>query len=155
MVILSVFNFSKLIGGNPVPFALQYTFGNILSICGTMFLVGPKRQLRNMTSATRWIAALVYVSAMAVTLVACFVIKGNGGGIIVLACVIVQFCAMFWYALSYIPYGRRMFRACCVSAIDASHPPSSMRVVKAATCHSCRPDNCMRGQQFTLSIARC
>ena len=80
-------------------------------------LLGPKRQLRNMTSATRWIAALVYVSAMAVTLVACFLIKGNGGGIIVLACVIVQFCAMFWYALSYIPYGRRMFSACLRSAV--------------------------------------
>ena len=32
-------------------------------------------------------------------------------------CIVVQFCAMAWYALSYIPYGRRIFKSCLRSAV--------------------------------------
>ena len=82
---------------------------------GTGFIVGPRRQLKYMTSPTRWGAALVFVLAMAATLVSALVVKE---AILVLACIVVQFLAMFWYALSYIPYGRRMFKACCASAMS-------------------------------------
>ena len=112
--VTSMLSFNQLLGGNPVPFAIKYTTGNVLSLLSTCFLVGPKRQLRNMTAATRWVAALIYLVAMAMTLVSCFVIKS---GLIVLICIVVQFCAMAWYALSYIPYGRRIFKSCLRSAV--------------------------------------
>ena len=40
VTVVSFFQFSKLIGGNPSPFAICYTIGNILSLGATMFLVG-------------------------------------------------------------------------------------------------------------------
>tara|TARA_B110001452_G_scaffold252018_1_gene241560 strand:- start:503 stop:1090 length:588 start_codon:yes stop_codon:yes gene_type:complete len=115
--VLSVFSFGKLLNGDPKPFALKYTFGNVLALSSSMFLVGPLRQLRNMTQSTRWIAALIYVLAMVGTFVSCFVLKQNGGALVIILCIAVQFCAMFWYSLSYIPYGRKMFSACLRSAV--------------------------------------
>ena len=119
--VTSLFSFSQLLLGHPTPFAIKYTFGNALSLVSMCFLVGPWRQLRNMTSSTRWIAALIYVVAMGLTFVSCLVFKARGekiGALVVLICIVVQFCAMTWYALSYIPFGRRLFKSCLRSAVD-------------------------------------
>mmetsp|Transcript_6505 Transcript_6505/g.13042 ORF Transcript_6505/g.13042 Transcript_6505/m.13042 type:complete len:197 (-) Transcript_6505:110-700(-) len=116
----SLFSFTQLLLGHPLPFAVKYTCGNLLSLFSMCFLVGPRRQLRNMTSSTRWVAALVYLVAMALTLVSCIVFRTKAGSLIVLICIIVQFCAMTWYALSYIPFGRKLLRSCLRSAVDVS-----------------------------------
>jgi hypothetical protein len=42
-------------------FFFQYTLGNLVSLCGTFFLVGPFRQLKLMVKPTRWIAAVIYL----------------------------------------------------------------------------------------------
>ena len=36
----------------------------------------------------------------------------------VLICIVVQFCAMTWYALSYMPFGRRLLKSCLRTAVD-------------------------------------
>jgi len=46
---------------NPKRFVLFYTFGNILSLCGGMFLYGPVAQLRSMFDDTRRNATLVRI----------------------------------------------------------------------------------------------
>ena len=51
--------------GVPEPHAI----GNVVSLCGSGFLLGPKRQLRNMTRAKRRWAAAVYLLTMVITLV--------------------------------------------------------------------------------------
>ena len=38
--------FIKLIEGNPVPFAINYTAGHVLQLLSSMFLCGPQRQFR-------------------------------------------------------------------------------------------------------------
>jgi hypothetical protein len=38
--------FIDLIEGNPIPFALNYTFGHILQLIASTFLCGPKRQFK-------------------------------------------------------------------------------------------------------------
>jgi hypothetical protein len=38
--------FIQLVEGNPIPFALNYTFGHILQQLASMFLCGPKRQFK-------------------------------------------------------------------------------------------------------------
>lgn len=117
----SMLSFSQLLKGNPRPFAIKYTLGNVLSIASTLFLMGPKRQCKRMSAPTRAGAVVVYIGAMVATIVvSCFVhIKpDNVHAMLVLVCIVVQFLAMFWYALSYIPYGRRMFKACCASAMS-------------------------------------
>ncbi len=55
--------------GNPVKFAILYSFGNIVSLCATMFLMGPCKQFKNMFDEKRRIATIVYLSALAATLV--------------------------------------------------------------------------------------
>ena len=120
----SMMYFHRLLAGQPTPFAVNYTVGNLVALSSTFFLVGPARQLKRMSSATRCGAAFVYVSSMAATLVCALVLprvtKLPSSAIagLVVACIVVQFCAMFWYALSYVPYGRRMFRACCASMAE-------------------------------------
>ena len=37
----------QLLLGNPMPFALKYTLGNLLSLGASSFLVGPARQVRS------------------------------------------------------------------------------------------------------------
>ena len=57
----SLLSFTKLILGNPVPFAFKYTAGNILSLGATSFLVGPMRQARDMLAPSRRFASLALV----------------------------------------------------------------------------------------------
>ena len=99
------------------------TVGNMLELSSTAFLMGPRTQLKRMTSPTRFGAAIVYVGAMIATLFSALMLPSlthwptNVVALIVVACIVVQFLAMFWYALSYIPYGRRACRACCTSML--------------------------------------
>ena len=63
----SIFRFTELLAGRPRDFALMYSCGNILSIAGTSFIVGPCRQLKNMFKKNRWVAAVIYIAAIGVT----------------------------------------------------------------------------------------
>lgn len=38
--------FLRLVGGNPLPFAINYTSGHVLQLLASMFLCGPKRQFK-------------------------------------------------------------------------------------------------------------
>ena len=62
--------------GNPVPFALKYTLGNILSLGASSFLVGPARQCRTMFAKERRAASLAYLLTLAGSLLS--LLKGKG-----------------------------------------------------------------------------
>lgn len=49
----SVFRLIQLLEGDPVPFAVMYTLGNIISISSTCFLYGPWTQAKKMFASTR------------------------------------------------------------------------------------------------------
>jgi len=87
-----------------------------MAICSTAFLVGPMRQLKMMMNPNRLIATIVYVLALALTLVAAFLIKSQ---LLVLVAVIIQFCALVWYCLSYIPFARQLLSGLCSNAMSA------------------------------------
>lgn len=63
----SIFRFTELLAGRPRDFALMYSCGNILSIAGTSFIVGPCRQLKNMFKKNRWVASVIYIASIGVT----------------------------------------------------------------------------------------
>ena len=69
----------------------------------TLFLMGPMKQLSNMFAKTRVIATVVMLAALVLTLCSAFWWKKN---VLALMFVIIQFCAMTWYSISYIPYAR-------------------------------------------------
>jgi len=121
----SMMFFRRLLAGHPAGFAINYTLGNLVSMASTGFLIGPARQLKNAMSPTRVGAFITYVCAMVGT-VFCAVFlpalaphmsHGSLAGLVVL-CIVIQFSAMFWYCLSYIPFARRACKACCVSAMS-------------------------------------
>jgi hypothetical protein len=71
--------------------------------CSTFFLNGPVAQVKSMFAADRFIATLMYLGTLALTLG--LALSGQPVGWVV-AALILQVIAMCWYALSYIPYGR-------------------------------------------------
>ena len=106
--------------GDPVPFALFYSIGNVLSLCSTAFLVGPFRQIKNMGDKNRIVASLIYLFCIAGTLVCVFLKLSDGtrladhawGIIIILIFIVAQFVALMWYVMSYVPFGRKCLKSC-------------------------------------------
>jgi ABC-type sugar transport system permease subunit len=100
--------FIRLIEGEPVPFALNYSFGNVLALASSWFLCGPKRQYRNMFDEKRKLTSLTYLSCLVGTLVVVFIPLPTGLRLGLLLLLLVTQCgASLWYSLSYIPYGRK------------------------------------------------
>lgn len=84
-------------------FAVFYTFGNLVSLGSTFFLMGPVKQIKKMFAETRWIAAIVMILFFALTLMAALWWHRT---LVALICCACQSLAMTWYAISYIPYAR-------------------------------------------------
>jgi len=73
--ILSMGSLSRLVqllAGNPAPFAIMYTLGNIVSISSTCFLFGPWAQAKKMFAMTRIVTTSVYFFCMAICLFLAF-----------------------------------------------------------------------------------
>ncbi|AYV83869.1 MAG: putative vesicle transport protein SFT2A isoform X2 [Hyperionvirus sp.] len=97
---------------DPNRFAVIYTFGNILALVGGFFIMGFCSQLKMMFKTTRAIATTIYIVMMIVTIV---VAVTHAHIIVVLICAFIQFLAMGWYYLSYVPFGRTLCKNCAGS----------------------------------------
>ncbi|CAJ0955957.1 unnamed protein product [Ranitomeya imitator] len=84
-------------------FAIFYTLGNIAALASTCFLMGPLKQLKKMFEPTRLIATIIMLLCLVCTLCAVFWWKKKG--LALLFCIL-QFLAMTWYSLSFIPFAR-------------------------------------------------
>ena len=105
------------LGMNPVKFAMLYSIGNLSSLGSTFFLIGPMRQLKRMFNKTRAVASIMFIGALIGT-IAMAIIYEKGvkwQRLVLLILVALQFCALFWYTLSYIPFGRKIFKKICGS----------------------------------------
>ena len=74
--------------------------------------MGPQRQVKNMLDPKRALVSVIFVASMAMTLVSAIVLNSK---LLVIISTAVQFCALTWYVLSYIPYGRQMCMKCIKS----------------------------------------
>jgi hypothetical protein len=68
----SIVRLLEALGGDPSPFAIFYTIGNVIALCGTFFLNGPASQLKKMCDKTRRVTCFVFLLAMALTLFCAF-----------------------------------------------------------------------------------
>ncbi|ESN99935.1 hypothetical protein HELRODRAFT_157395 [Helobdella robusta] len=84
-------------------FAVFYSIGNIMALSSTCFLMGPLNQLKKMFAETRIIATMMFLWKKTV--------------LAVLFCCL-QFLAMAWYSLTYIPYARDAVKKCVCSCVD-------------------------------------
>lgn len=95
-------------------FAIFYTLGNLISIAGTVFLSGLKAQWKRITSYGRLPTVIIFFLAMGTTLYAAFAVENERlQRLLLLIGMVVQFCAFFWYNLSFIPFGRSIFKSMC------------------------------------------
>lgn len=106
---------SQLFILRPVKLATTLTLGNMLSIGSMMFLMGPAKQCENMMDGKRRGATVAYLCSLVLTLLAAFLVKSR---LLCLLCIAVQYSALLWYSLSYVPYGREMLG----SALSAVRP---------------------------------
>lgn len=96
-------------------FALFYTIGNLMALGSTCFLMGPLNQLKRMFAETRLIATIIVLLMMALTLMAALWWKKPGLAIIFC---ILQFLALTWYSISYIPFARDAVKKCFTSCVN-------------------------------------
>ncbi|XP_043925452.1 vesicle transport protein SFT2A isoform X1 [Protopterus annectens] len=96
-------------------FAVFYTLGNLAALASTCFLMGPVKQLKRMFEPTRLIATIVVILCLILTL--CAALWWGKKGLAVLFCIL-QFLAMTWYSLSYIPFARDAVMKCCTSCLS-------------------------------------
>mmetsp|Transcript_30073 Transcript_30073/g.46010 ORF Transcript_30073/g.46010 Transcript_30073/m.46010 type:complete len:185 (-) Transcript_30073:192-746(-) len=114
LITFTSFNyFEDLILGNPVPFVLVYTLGNIISLFSAMFLCGPKRQFKNMFDDKRKTTTIVYLSTLLLSIIVAFIpFESSIKLSILLLLLFVQFFSSIWYSLSYIPFARKAVKKC-------------------------------------------
>lgn len=98
----------------PVAFAVLFTIGNIVSLGSTMFLNSPSQQWKNMTDRTRLGSSIAYLFFMILTLVMALKVKSVAG---TLVCCFLQWLALIWYGLSYIPFARQAIQKMLGSAV--------------------------------------
>ncbi|EGZ07953.1 hypothetical protein PHYSODRAFT_306087 [Phytophthora sojae] len=80
---------------NGAKFGVTYSLGNIISLCGSGFLVGPKQQVKLMFKPVRRIATVIYLLMIVVVLTVA--ITAPQLGLVVLLLVIIQCGAAVWY----------------------------------------------------------
>jgi hypothetical protein len=93
-------------------YSVLSTLGNIMSLLSTIFLVGPARQCTMMFDPVRRSVTFSYLCAMVLTV---FVAVAFRSATLCALCGILQYSALFWYQLSYVPYGREVVGNCFAS----------------------------------------
>ncbi|KAL5753423.1 hypothetical protein ACOSP7_023604 [Xanthoceras sorbifolium] len=106
---------SMLVFFNPIKFGITFTFGNLLSLGSTAFLIGPKRQVTMMLDPVRIYATAIYLASMIIALFCAFYVHNR---ILTLLAIILEFGGLLWYSLSYIPFARSMVSKLLVACFD-------------------------------------
>ncbi|KAG7981300.1 hypothetical protein I3843_05G225900 [Carya illinoinensis] len=109
-MILSLIVFAK-----PIKFAALFTFGNVLAVGSTAFLIGPRQQIGMMFDPVRVYATSIYLGCVVIALIFALWIHNK---ILTILAIICELCALIWYSLSYIPFARRMVSGLMVRLWD-------------------------------------
>jgi hypothetical protein len=86
-------------------FAVLYILGNVIALCATGFLLGPKQQCIKMWLPTRRWSTGFYLLMMIIVFVVA-VLKQNV--FLVLFLLAIEIIAGIWYSISFIPFARKI-----------------------------------------------
>ncbi|KAF8412119.1 hypothetical protein HHK36_000075 [Tetracentron sinense] len=106
---------SLIVFARPIKFAVIFTFGNVLAIGSTAFLLGPGQQIRMMFDPVRVYATAIYIGSVILALVCALWIHSK---VLTILAIISEICALIWYSLSYIPFARRMVSDLMIRCCD-------------------------------------
>ncbi|KAJ1511730.1 hypothetical protein HMI54_000571 [Coelomomyces lativittatus] len=94
-LIVSLLSTISLWTGQIATFAVFYSFGNLISLASSAFIVGVSSHLKSMFDAKRRLATIVFLSLLVVTLVVAFTLDSKISGIVCLLLCGLQFIALF------------------------------------------------------------
>lgn len=100
----SVFRINALLKGNPIPFVLTATLGNIVALCGSCFLSGPRAQTKTMFRKRRRLASCGYLASLFLTIAFAFKTGMIRQKQIMIALMAFQYLSIAVYCLSYVPF---------------------------------------------------
>ncbi|KAL9262845.1 Vesicle transport protein SFT2B-like protein [Drosera capensis] len=106
---------SMLVFVNPIKFGITFTLGNLLSLGSTAFLVGPKRQVTMMLDPVRMYATAIFLASMIIALFSALYVHSK---LLTFLAIILEFGALIWYSLSYIPFARSMVTKTLMACFD-------------------------------------
>ncbi|KAK1276370.1 hypothetical protein QJS04_geneDACA016771 [Acorus gramineus] len=106
---------SMLVFFNPIKFGITFTFGNLLALGSTAFLIGPKRQVGMMLDPVRIYATALYIASIIIALFCALYVHNK---LLTFIAIILEFGALAWYSLSYIPFARSAVSRVMVSCFD-------------------------------------
>ena len=120
-----LFSFSNLLPGPSEKTGsngIWLTAGNLLCICSTLFLTSFTNQVKKMLEPVRALNTIILLGSMAATIVFALITTGIGS-VLVYISIGVQYAAMVWYILSYIPHGQEFcagcMKSCCAGCKEA------------------------------------
>jgi vacuolar-type H+-ATPase subunit I/STV1 len=109
LVLLSMALFTTLMSwfalgmGNYWKYSALSSLGSILSMLSTIIVMGPSAQLAYMFDEYRFNASVLYIGSL---FIAFFVAIIFHSVLLCVLCGLLQYAALVWYSLSYVPYGR-------------------------------------------------
>ena len=100
-------------GGDIPTFGVVYVVGELCLLVGSLFLSGPKSQLKSMFESTdHTIASVAWLGCLvAILLVVILMGEGAGTTILTLVLVVVEKIAYLWYTLAFFPGGHYAAKA--------------------------------------------
>ncbi|KAJ0726465.1 putative vesicle transport protein, Got1/SFT2 [Helianthus annuus] len=81
----------------------------------TGFLIGPKRQVNMMLDPVRIYATALYIASILLALLCALYVHNK---LLTLVAIILEFGALIWYSMSYIPFARAMISKIMVACFD-------------------------------------
>ncbi|KZV20228.1 hypothetical protein F511_01085 [Dorcoceras hygrometricum] len=106
---------SMLVFFKPIKFGITFSFGNLLALGSTAFLIGPKRQVTMMLDPVRIYATAIYIASILIALFSAVYVRNK---LLTFLGIILEFGALIWYSLSYIPFARSMVSKIMVQCFD-------------------------------------
>ncbi|KAL3626724.1 hypothetical protein CASFOL_029467 [Castilleja foliolosa] len=110
---------SMLVFFHPIKFGITFSFGNLLALGSTAFLIGPKRQVSMMLDPVRIYATAIYIASIVIALFCAVYVRNK---LLTLLAIVLEFGALVWvhseYSLSYIPFARSMVSKVMTACFD-------------------------------------
>ncbi|XP_073142136.1 uncharacterized protein [Henckelia pumila] len=106
---------SMLVFFKPIKFGITFSFGNLLALGSTAFLIGPKRQVTMMLDPVRIYATAIYIASIIIALFCALYVRNK---LLTFLGIVLEFGALIWYSLSYIPFARSMVSKIMVQCLD-------------------------------------
>ena len=100
----SVFRINALLHGNPLPYILTATMGNIVALAGSCFLSGPRAQMKTMFHKRRKLASCGYLGSLVLTVAFAFRTGMTGQKQVMMFLMACQYLSIAAYCLSYVPF---------------------------------------------------